>query len=78
MLIITASSSCYISDDGEYAFSAGGPTAHIHAISENGGIGEQIDELLFIPEQEIPNVDKTRNAVVSLTYNSQNHGTGFD
>ncbi|KAF5679218.1 muconate cycloisomerase I [Fusarium heterosporum] len=39
------SSSCYISDDGNLAFSSGGSTAAIHALTEDGGFGEQVDEL---------------------------------
>ncbi|RGP72457.1 hypothetical protein FSPOR_2668 [Fusarium sporotrichioides] len=58
------SSSCYVSDDGNLAFSSGGSTAHIHALTENGGIGEMVDELYMVPEEEIKNVNKTRAAVL--------------
>ncbi|CEI65627.1 unnamed protein product [Fusarium venenatum] len=58
------SSSCYISDDGNLAFSSGGSTAHIHALTENGGLGEMVDELYMVPKEEIKNVNKTRAAVL--------------
>lgn len=61
-----ASSSCYISDNGDYAFSAGGPSARIHTITEDGGLGELVDELFYVPEEEMDNVGKTREAVVSF------------
>lgn len=66
-LTYTATSSCYFSEDGDYVFSAGGPGARINAITDDGGIGEQVDEMFFVPEQDIPNVDKTRQAVVKTT-----------
>ncbi|VTT78786.1 unnamed protein product [Fusarium fujikuroi] len=62
------SSSCYFSDDGNLAFSSGGSTAAIHALTENGAIGEQIQELYMVPEEEIKNVNKTRAAVISKLY----------
>jgi carboxy-cis,cis-muconate cyclase len=62
--IIQASSSCYFSDDGNLAFSSGGSTAAIHALTEDGGIGEQVDEVYMVPEEEIKNVNKTRAAVL--------------
>ncbi|KAL5363246.1 Lactonase, 7-bladed beta-propeller-domain-containing protein [Aspergillus floccosus] len=52
------SSSCYISDNAHFAFSAGGPTARINALDEDGGIGEQVDELYLIPEEDVERVDK--------------------
>ncbi|KAF5682135.1 Muconate cycloisomerase 1 [Fusarium circinatum] len=58
------SSSCYFSDDGNLAFSSGGSTAAIHALTENGAIGDQIQELYMLPEEEIKNVNKTRAAVL--------------
>ncbi|CAJ0546932.1 Ff.00g015590.m01.CDS01 [Fusarium sp. VM40] len=58
------SSSCYFSDDGNLAFSSGGSTAAIHALTEDGGIGEQVDEVYMVPEEEIKNVNKTRAAVL--------------
>ncbi|XEU99320.1 hypothetical protein FSHL1_004607 [Fusarium sambucinum] len=58
------SSSCYISDDGNLAFSSGGSTAHIHVFIENGELGEMVDELYMVPKEEIKNVNKTRAAVL--------------
>lgn len=67
---LAASSACYISDDGHYSFSAGGPTAQINSLGDNGVIGNQTDELYLIPVEDIDSVDKTRNAVVSQYLNS--------
>lgn len=47
-------------------FSAGGPATSIRAIREDGGLGEQIEELYSVLDEEILNVYKTRAAVVSL------------
>ncbi|KAH8590209.1 Lactonase, 7-bladed beta-propeller-domain-containing protein [Bisporella sp. PMI_857] len=58
------SSSCYFSDDGRYAFSAGGPTARIHSLDDDGGISEQVDEMFYVPKEDIDNVTKTRAAVL--------------
>ncbi|KAL5337057.1 Lactonase, 7-bladed beta-propeller-domain-containing protein [Aspergillus crustosus] len=58
------SSSCYISEDGRYTYSAGGPTGQIHALDNDGVIGDLVDEVYFIPEEDIPSVDKTRAAVL--------------
>lgn len=66
MLITTATSSCYFSDDGKFAYTAGGPGARINALAEDGGIGEEIQEMLYVPKESIDEVDKTRAAVVSL------------
>jgi carboxy-cis,cis-muconate cyclase len=63
--LFQASSSCYFSDDGNLAFSSGGSTAAIHGLTENGAIGEQVQELYMVPKEEIENVNKTREAVVS-------------
>ncbi|BCS30589.1 uncharacterized protein APUU_80892A [Aspergillus puulaauensis] len=62
--IRNSSSACYVSDNGQYAFSAGGPTAHVHALDQDGGIGQLIDEIDLLPSEEIKRVDKTRNAVL--------------
>ncbi|EXL70862.1 hypothetical protein FOPG_13350 [Fusarium oxysporum f. sp. conglutinans race 2 54008] len=58
------SSSCYFSDDGNLAFSSGGSTAAIHGLTENGAIGEQVQEFYMVPEEEFENVNKTRAAVL--------------
>jgi carboxy-cis,cis-muconate cyclase len=60
-----ASSACYISDDGQYSFSAGGPTVQINSLGNDGVIGNQTLELYLIPIEDIDSVDKTRDAVVS-------------
>lgn len=66
-----ATSSCYISDNGDYAFSAGGHGARINTLDDDGGIGDLIDEMFYVPKQEMGRVDRTRAAVL--------HGAhGFD
>lgn len=60
-----ATSSCYFSDNGDYVFTAGGPGARINALTEDGGIGEEVHEMFYVPPEDIPDVDKTRSAVVS-------------
>lgn len=67
-LTCTATSSCYFSDDGDYVFSVGGPGARINAITEDGGIGEKVDEMFFVPQQDVQNVDKTREAVARIIH----------
>ena len=64
--MLKASSSCYVSDDGNFVFTAGGPTAHIHALTSDGAIGEQVDEVYAIPVEEIENVNLTRAGVVRM------------
>lgn len=65
LLTPEATSSCYVSDNGHFTFSAGGSGARINAIDEDGGVGDAVYEMFYVPEQEVPNVDKTRKAVVS-------------
>ncbi|KAK8011876.1 hypothetical protein PG989_000136 [Apiospora arundinis] len=71
-------SSCYVSNNGHYAFSSGGSGARINAVDTDGGLGEQTDEMYYVPEEEIVNVDKTRNAVLygahSFDVNVNNKG----
>ncbi|EMD59041.1 hypothetical protein COCSADRAFT_165269 [Bipolaris sorokiniana ND90Pr] len=64
-------SSCYISDNGNFTFSAGGSSARVNAIDEDSGIGEVVSEMFYVPKQEISRVDKTRSAVLY-------GGHGFD
>ncbi|KAL8377855.1 hypothetical protein RB595_008507 [Gaeumannomyces hyphopodioides] len=71
-------SSCYFSDNGKYTFTAGGPGARINKLDEDGGIGEQTHEMFYVPSQDIPRVDKTRQAVLygahSFDVNTNNKG----
>ena len=47
------------------AYSVGGPTGESHLIDKNnGGIGEKLQEVLFVPPGELPKADKTRAALV--------------
>ncbi|KAF8901201.1 Lactonase, 7-bladed beta-propeller-domain-containing protein [Gymnopilus junonius] len=71
---ITATSS-YITVPPPYThvYSVGGPTGESHVIDlQTGGFGEKMQELLFIPEDDLSAADKTR---VALRYGS--HGIEF-
>ncbi|KAK7049842.1 hypothetical protein VNI00_005272 [Paramarasmius palmivorus] len=71
---ITATSS-YIVLPPPYThiYSAGGPTGEVHNVDPStGGFGEKIQQILFVPEDELPDADKTR---VALRYGS--HGVEF-
>lgn len=61
---IPAATSSYISVQGNKIFSAGGHTAEVHAVSEDGGFGEKLQELPFLPRSELSTADKTRKALV--------------
>ncbi|KAF8066684.1 Lactonase, 7-bladed beta-propeller-domain-containing protein [Lyophyllum atratum] len=51
-----------------HAYSAGGPTGEVHVIDRlTGGFGEKIQQVLFVPEDELEKADKTR---VALRYGS--------
>jgi carboxy-cis,cis-muconate cyclase len=63
--LLLATSSCYLSDDGEFAYSAGGPGARINALTDDGSLGEEVQEMLYVPKEDIEDVNKTRSAVVS-------------
>ncbi|KXN84887.1 Muconate cycloisomerase 1 [Leucoagaricus sp. SymC.cos] len=53
-----------------YTYSVGGPTGEVHSIDETtGGFGKKTQEILFVPEADLPFADKTR---VALRYGS--HG----
>ncbi|KAL0568978.1 hypothetical protein V5O48_012996 [Marasmius crinis-equi] len=71
---ITATSS-YISLPPPYnhIYSAGGPTGEVHAVDPStGGFGDKLQQVLFVPEDELEKADKTR---VALRYGS--HGVEF-
>ncbi|KAF5310144.1 hypothetical protein D9619_010396 [Psilocybe cf. subviscida] len=71
---ITATSS-YVTVPAPYrhVYSAGGPTGEVHIVDEvTGGLSEKIQQLLFVPEDELESADKTR---VALRYGS--HGVEF-
>ncbi|KXN81587.1 Muconate cycloisomerase 1 [Leucoagaricus sp. SymC.cos] len=68
---ITATSS-YIDIPAPFThtYSVGGPTGEVHSIDETtGGFGKKTQEILFVPEADLPFADKTR---VALRYGS--HG----
>ncbi|KAL8286216.1 hypothetical protein RQP46_004704 [Phenoliferia psychrophenolica] len=68
---ITATSSyIQVSPTQPRIYSAGGPTGEVHDIdSQTGGFGKKLQELLYVPEGELEQADKTR---VALRYGS--HG----
>ena len=44
----------------------GGPTGEAHLVDKNtGGFGQKLQEILFVPESELSQADKTRVALVS-------------
>lgn len=47
-------------------YSAGGPTGEVHEVDQNtGGFGRKVQELLYVPAEELDKADKTRVALVS-------------
>ncbi|PPR04196.1 hypothetical protein CVT24_010744 [Panaeolus cyanescens] len=71
---ITATSS-YITIPQPYkrAYSVGGPTGEVHDLDPvDGSFGSKLQEVLFVPEDELATADKTR---VALRYGS--HGIEF-
>ncbi|KAG5645661.1 hypothetical protein DXG03_005498 [Asterophora parasitica] len=56
-----------------HVYTAGGPTGEVHVIDqETGGFGEKLQQVLFVPDEELEKADKTR---VALRYGS--HGVEF-
>ncbi|KAJ7103774.1 hypothetical protein C8R44DRAFT_808135 [Mycena epipterygia] len=70
---ITATSS-YITVPPPYThiYSAGGPSAQVHALPSAGspGFGPHVQEILFVPEAELAAADKTRKALVRPCFRS--------
>jgi carboxy-cis,cis-muconate cyclase len=58
-----ATSSFYISDNGDHAFSVGGYGARINALDNGGSTGNLTDEMFCILKQEIGKVGRTRAAM---------------
>jgi hypothetical protein len=47
-------------------YSAGGPTGEVHIVDPAlGGFGEKVQQILFPPEDELEEADKSRAALVS-------------
>ncbi|KAF8632673.1 hypothetical protein AX17_004805 [Amanita inopinata Kibby_2008] len=62
---ITATSS-YIAVPPPFThiYSAGGPTGEVHTIDqESGGFGKKVQQILFVPEDQLETADKTRVAL---------------
>lgn len=63
MVPITSTSS-YITMNDQILYSVGGPTGEVHRLDkENGSIEEKIQEILFVPQSDVINEDKTRKAL---------------
>jgi hypothetical protein len=65
---LLAATSSYISIPPPYThlYSAGGPTGEVHAVDpSSGGFGEKIQQILFVPDDELLQADKSRVALVS-------------
>ncbi|KAH9810294.1 Lactonase, 7-bladed beta-propeller-domain-containing protein [Melampsora americana] len=63
MVPITSTSS-YITMNDQILYSVGGPTGELHHLDkETGLIKEKIQELLFVPQSDLINEDKTRKAL---------------
>lgn len=63
----SAAISSYVTVPSPYnhVYSAGGPTGEVHVIDQvTGGLTEKIQQLLFVPEDELQSADKTRVALV--------------
>ncbi|TFK70258.1 hypothetical protein BDN72DRAFT_552384 [Pluteus cervinus] len=70
---ITATSSyTVIPHPYTHIYSMGGPTGEVHEISPAGAFGSKIQEVLFVPGDQLESADKTR---VALRYGS--HGVEF-
>ncbi|KAG6908842.1 hypothetical protein DXG01_003008 [Tephrocybe rancida] len=70
-----AATSSYITIPPPYthAYSAGGPTGEVHTLDPaTGALSEKVQQILFVPEDELDRADKTR---VALRYGS--HGVEF-
>lgn len=56
--------SSYISVTDSTIYSAGGPTAELHSIRQDGGFGEKIQQLQYVSDAEMTKTDRTRKALV--------------
>lgn len=70
-----AATSSYITIPPPYThvYSVGGPTGESHVIDpETGGFRDKVQELLFVPEDELGSADKTRVALVRRVFSIGN------
>jgi carboxy-cis,cis-muconate cyclase len=50
-----------------YLYSVGGPTGEVHIINaSSGGVGQEVQQVLFVPEDDLEQADKTPGALVSF------------
>ena len=67
-IALIAATSGYISIPPPYnhVYSTGGPTGEVHAINaSSGGFGEEVQQILLVPADELAQADKTSMALVS-------------
>jgi len=56
----------------------GGPTGEVHALdARSGGFGDKIQEVLFVPREELAGADKTRVALVRRHFSLYSPGLCF-
>lgn len=72
-----AAISSYISLRDSYAYSIGGPSGEVHALSEERGFGAKVQELLYVPPDDLADADKTRKALVRRFANQNQERTQF-
>jgi hypothetical protein len=46
---------------------ASGPTAQIHSLTDDGSLGNETQQMIYVPAEEFKNVNKTRAANVRFT-----------
>lgn len=66
---LAAAISSYITLTNSHIYSIGGPTGEVHAkpnASSTTGFGEKLQEVLFVPEDQLEGWDKTNKALVSV------------
>ena len=49
-----------------FIYSIGGPSGEVHKIDAEGGFGEKIQELFYVPVDEFEATDKSRKALVRM------------
>lgn len=61
---LSVATSSYISVTNSTIYSAGGPTAELHKIRQDGGFGEKLQQLQYVTDAEMSTTDRTRKALV--------------
>ena len=66
LIQLSAAVSSYISVTDKAIYSAGGHTAELHEVANDGGFGAKLQELKYLPHEEMKTADKTRKALVHI------------